>query len=447
MEQTAVSDLLSLGASGIRSYQRALAVVSNNIANAENPDYVRRRLNIAEMSNTSGVMPLYLAKSRVNGTLANGMARSIDPFLEQNARLTGAALVGAETRLRWSNQIESDLGAGDNDVGAALATAFANGERLAAAPFDTSLRMVFLDGLSQAANSFRTTAANLSQTADHIAQAAFASVAATNTALSSLAEVNAGLASTQPGSAQQMTLLDQRDALITEISEQLDADVRFTGNGEAQIALGGERLVDGQEAFPLSIATDSEGRLTLALNGVPIAAPSDGKLSALIASAGTLADQHAALDTLAQQWGGAINDWHAAGVTDTGQTGVPLIDLSAGIAGLRLLTQEPAALALGRAGTANQNILDLANVRTASGAEQGWQAIIGTQGLLVAAQQSEVASSAAQYQAAKQARDGLSSVDLDQEAADLLRMQAAYDASARVIQVARETLQSLFSIF
>ena len=44
-------------------------------------------------------------------------------------------------------------------------------------------------------------------------------------------------------------------------------------------------------------------------------------------------------------------------------------------------------------------------------------------------------------------RDAMSGVDLDREAADLIRLQQAYEASARVIQVARETMQSILNIF
>jgi flagellar hook-associated protein 1 FlgK len=46
-----------------------------------------------------------------------------------------------------------------------------------------------------------------------------------------------------------------------------------------------------------------------------------------------------------------------------------------------------------------------------------------------------------------QARDAVSGVDLDTEAADLLRYQQAYSACARVIQVARDTLDEIFKIF
>jgi flagellar hook-associated protein 1 FlgK len=43
------------------------------------------------------------------------------------------------------------------------------------------------------------------------------------------------------------------------------------------------------------------------------------------------------------------------------------------------------------------------------------------------------------------ARDHVSGVDLDHETADLVRFQQAYEGSARVIQVARETFQSILS--
>ena len=44
------------------------------------------------------------------------------------------------------------------------------------------------------------------------------------------------------------------------------------------------------------------------------------------------------------------------------------------------------------------------------------------------------------------ARDSGSGVDLDSEAVDLLRFQQAYQASSRVIQTARDILQTILEI-
>ena len=43
-------------------------------------------------------------------------------------------------------------------------------------------------------------------------------------------------------------------------------------------------------------------------------------------------------------------------------------------------------------------------------------------------------------------REALSGVDLDTEAVDLMRFQQAYAATSRVIQVARETIQTILDI-
>lgn len=44
------------------------------------------------------------------------------------------------------------------------------------------------------------------------------------------------------------------------------------------------------------------------------------------------------------------------------------------------------------------------------------------------------------------ARDASAGVNLDQEAVNLMKFQQAYQASSRVIQVARETFDTLFAI-
>ena len=48
--------------------------------------------------------------------------------------------------------------------------------------------------------------------------------------------------------------------------------------------------------------------------------------------------------------------------------------------------------------------------------------------------------------AAAAARDGVSEVDLDKEAAELLRFQQAYQAAARVIQAARDIADTILQL-
>ena len=44
------------------------------------------------------------------------------------------------------------------------------------------------------------------------------------------------------------------------------------------------------------------------------------------------------------------------------------------------------------------------------------------------------------------AREAVSGVDLDMEAADLLRIQQAYSGCAKILQIAKETIDSILNI-
>ena len=63
-----------------------------------------------------------------------------------------------------------------------------------------------------------------------------------------------------------------------------------------------------------------------------------------------------------------------------------------------------------------------------------------------AAAKSEAAAAASWQQNAYASLDETTGIDLDREAADLLRFQQAYSACARIIQVGRETFDSLLQV-
>ena len=96
---------------------------------------------------------------------------------------------------------------------------------------------------------------------------------------------------------------------------------------------------------------------------------------------------------------------------------------------------------------AGSRVVDaLEAARTAGGYEAGLTGL--TAGNAAALQQRRVVAEAhgAIRDNAAAARDAVSGVDLDTEAVDLIRFQQAYQASSRVIQVARETFQSILGI-
>ena len=79
-----------------------------------------------------------------------------------------------------------------------------------------------------------------------------------------------------------------------------------------------------------------------------------------------------------------------------------------------------------------------------SAVENRWGALVSANAQMLASATAEAAATAAWRDNSYAALDEVTGVDLDAEAADLLRYQQAYNASARIIQVARETIQALF---
>ncbi|MEO7169165.1 MAG: flagellar basal body rod C-terminal domain-containing protein, partial [Sphingomonas sp.] len=94
----------------------------------------------------------------------------------------------------------------------------------------------------------------------------------------------------------------------------------------------------------------------------------------------------------------------------------------------------------------NSNLKALSTLRSSAGFEGKTTALISGNAATLASRQQVAQAQSAIRDGAVAARDAVSGVNLDSEAVDLMRFQQAYQASSRVIQVARETLQSILDI-
>ena len=114
---------------------------------------------------------------------------------------------------------------------------------------------------------------------------------------------------------------------------------------------------------------------------------------------------------------------------------------------IALATTDPNAIAAATSAGSNANLLVLSTLRGANGIEAGWSGMVTDQALLVSSAKTEATASTTRKDAAFSALDETSGIDLDAEAAELLRFQQAYSASAKIIQTARQTFQSVLDLF
>ncbi len=443
-----MSGLFSIGRSALRGYSAALDTVSQNIANVENGDYVRRDVRLGDATITGSLNPLYSVQSGLNGVRVGEIARSGDEFLEASVRMSGAALVRAETATSWLGSIESGLDNAGEHVGKRLTEFYTRAQELSAVPFDSALRVTFINEINGTAETFRRTADTMNLTKDQIGSRASSEVNGLNQSLEALAQINLDLRRTQPGTQAHAGLLDNRDSVLAVLSERLDVKISLGDNGIATVSYADMEIAGISTSSTLTMVDRPDGSFRIDVNGQEGKVPANGMLAGLSRTRSAVTTELVQLDKLAEDFATQVNDWHAGGVTDAGAAGKKLVTTGGGAAGIQLIATIPDELAVADSnGKPNGNLVALAGLRTTGGIEQNWNQLIAGHSNLVLAAQNEQAAATALDRNSRSRRDDVARVDLDRETADLIRLQQAYDAASRVIQVARETTQSILSIF
>lgn len=447
-----MSDLLSIGASGLRAYQSALTTVSDNIANASTPGYSRRTTTLAEVAPSSGVLTS-LRSTTGNGVVVTGVGRAADPLKTAAARSAGADLARTETSIGALDRIEGSLSS--SDLAGRLTSFFNSANIVAANPTASAPRAAAIEAANSVANAFATTGRALDQANTDLDSSAEGAVSSIDSLAASLARVNNGLARSNPNSSGQANLLDQRDQLLDQLSQLTDIGVATDGFGRATVTIGGNAgpvLVSGNEAGNVTFVRGSSGAASFAvhrLGSSTAITPTGGALAGIVDSAQRITDTRNQLNSIASNFVSGVNAVQAQGRDLDGNPGAALFavgstptDISVTLSGPRGI----AAAAVGGGPRDNSNLAALAALRTSGGFESATTALATDNAATLQSRKTVADAQASIRDAAVTARDAVSGVNLDAEAVDLLRFQQAYQASSRVIQVARDTLQTLLDI-
>ena len=442
-----MSDLLAIGASGIKAYSRALSVVGDNIANAQTDGYVRRTVRLEEAP-AAGDIVLSRNSIRPGGVSAAGVTRELDQWLVDDARTTSGEAARQSARLNWISAAETALDNNGDSISSSITSIFAIADQLSANPNDATLRRQFLSSVDDSAGTFRRTANALGSAANGLAIEAESVVDQLNTDLSALSRVNDGLHRARAGSTNEATLLDERDRLVGNIATAMDVDVSYDARGAAIVRTpSGDALVDGDKIATVTLGVSTAGLVSFGLAPASLLQPASGRLAGLADAAAHISNQRSGLDSLAALMSSTLNAAHQSGIDSNGNAGGALLDFSGSAAGMTALALATAEVATANAAGSNGNILAFNSARTSSGLEQNITAFITQQGQVTASTRAQEAAASGRRDGAFAARDAIGAVDLDREAADLLRFQQAYEAAARTIQVARETMQTMLNIF
>ncbi|MBT2133201.1 flagellar hook-associated protein FlgK [Croceibacterium sp. LX-88] len=441
------SDLLTIAASGTRAARSALDVTAQNIANASTEGYIRRTAQMEEVAGASGFRTNDISLS---GVRVAGVNRNADAFRQAEVRRTNSDATRASTELNGLKDIESAVE--QADVYTAIVELESALKQLGQDPVDPSLRAATLAAADALAGKFNIAANGLNAVTQGEQFDASAEVDQANVLAGELARINQRLARAGAGSSDQSSLLDQRDLMLEKLSGIANINTTFAADGTVTVNLGGPTgpaLVSGNNTSPLAMTTAADGTISFDVGGTAVSV-SGGSLSGHALALQEVANVRGKLDTLAASVADTVNAAQAAGVDLDGATGTPLFTGTTA-ATIALATTDGRAIATAPAGAAAgsrdaSNLTALSSALETGGAADRMNSLLFDISSRVSGRQ---VTSEALTTIASSARATLlqqSGVDLDQEAANLIRFQQAFQASGRAMQVATDIFDTLIGI-
>jgi flagellar hook-associated protein 1 FlgK len=455
--------MLGSAARAMDAQRFALDVTGQNIANVNTPGYTRRR---ALMSEVPARTPL----SAGGGVEVDGVVAERDRFVErrllaelpeeQRHAALAASLTGAELA----------LGEAGASLDARLSAFFDAFARLSDVPTSSTARdEVVLQGQALA-GSFNEMGQRLVKAERDTDAMIRTTVEDINALAARIAQLNGTLSSAPANSPQALQARDEVRQAVEQLSQLARAEALERPEGGYDVAIGhGRTLVVGPNAYPLTVAprpTTGYADVLAADGTVLTAEISSGRLAGMIQARDTFMPAYSAsLDELAYTVAGEVNTIHQAGYDGTGAAGQPFFTpLATTSNAARLMAVNPALLAPNggtlvvasadpAAAGDNAAARALAALRdsrvlTAGTATFGdfWSGIVYRVGRDIRAARDEQQTRSELVRQLEVLRDSASGVSLDEEAANLMRFQRAYEANARYFQAVDQSLATLLGI-
>ncbi|MEL7691701.1 flagellar hook-associated protein FlgK [Citromicrobium bathyomarinum] len=441
------SDLLSIGASGARAARGALEVTANNIANASSDGYVRRSVRIEEVA--SGSISGRGTDIAASGSRVAEVRRNADGFRQAEMRRTQADLQRANVELSGLENIEAAVE--QSGIFNSIVEFEAALQQLSGDPTDSARRAAVLSEAETLAAKFNITSGSLSSVGEGLRFNAVANVGDMNTYGAELARVNLRLARAGFGSNDQASLLDQRDNLLEKMSAFASISTTFASDGTVAVSVGSPAtsFVSGGNVGTLSSTTAANGTMSFAIDGTAIS-PGAGSLAGAALALDDLAAVAIRLDSAASSIASAINTAQANGVALDGTAGQPIFAGNTA-ATLSVVLSSGSGIATAPAGSpANernqQNLADMRQALSAANPADNVNSILFDVSAKVAGRKVTQSALETIASSARIALEEQSGVDLDNEAANLIRFQQAFQASGRAMQVASDIFDTLIGI-
>ncbi len=244
-------DALKIGLSALLAQQRAIAVASNNVANASTPGYSRQRLELVERPSQQ------VASGAIGSGVSAATVRRIgDDVVATQLRAAAAGYQRSEAFVGFAESLDNLLADQQTGLNVTLQS-FSNAiQDVANDPSSTAARQVLLSEARNLVSRFDTMDRRLNEIGGEVRARLDSTTTEINSLGAGIAEVNRQIVASGvgPDRPPPSDLLDQRDRLLERLSQLVKVDTAVQNDGTLSVFIGsGQTLVLGTSSTQLSV--------------------------------------------------------------------------------------------------------------------------------------------------------------------------------------------------
>jgi flagellar hook-associated protein 1 len=449
---------IDVASRALRSFQRALDVTGNNLANVNTAGYTRQTVEFGQSQ------PILFwsggAHALGTGMDITSVNRIRDLFLESRRS-------GAESDLgRMRSQIDHLRNTqalfaepGGSGIAESLDKFFNAWSSLATNPGDRATRMQVQQAGQDLTAKVRSTYTQMSDQRRQVRAEIGHTFDGIDRLTSRIAELNSEIRAKSVTGGTPNDLLDVRDRAVRELSQLVDIQTFAQPDGSMTVNMNGLPLVDGGGARPVP-RQYSETTQQLLTAGDPVNVR-NGRLMGLFQTLNFVEGSMGRLDTLANTLRTQVNLQHAAGTNALGMTGVNFFNDASPQTGAVDFTldaavlADPDAIAAGASGAAGDGgiALSLSRLRDEPIAALGnvtvsrfFADLVTEVGRTLQARSESLETFAAVAEQVDRQIQSVSGVSIDDEMANMLRFQRSYQAAARALTVFDQMTEDLINM-
>ncbi len=330
-----MSSIFGIDLSALQAFQQAIEVTSNNVANASTPGYDEESIDLATaLPQDAGGIAIGA------GVDVAGVQRAYSQAAANQLNTSQSTLSQLTALQNYTSQIDNLFGTTAGGLTTALQTYYSGWSAVADDPTSTSAREALLGDASALAANLNSTSSQLQQLNSDVNTRITADVSQINSIGTQISNLNTQIAQSSGTGQAPNQLLDQRDELVSNLSEIVGVTTTSNSDGSINVYLGnGQPLVLDQNTYQLSTVPNEFNASQLEVASTA----SDGaSISSSITSGdlgGLLAARTQAIDPAQNQLGQiatavaqSANTQQASGLDLNGQLGAALFSIGAPVA-------------------------------------------------------------------------------------------------------------------